>query len=151
MTNKCECDNQLEDGLCDGSGTITWANGSKYSGQLKNNIPNGHGFMTMPNDQSYIGEFKDGEYYGLGYGVFIMETGNPDYPKKTFSGEMKNGLSEGRGTACIYDKFDNIITRYEGKFEAGLPGRGTMYYYDINGDIIETKKGLFDDIFLVEQ
>lgn len=46
----------LRDGKKHGSGTYTWANGSKFSGEYRDARKEGHGRMTYNNGDVYEGE-----------------------------------------------------------------------------------------------
>jgi len=51
---------EYKDGLPDGKGTVTFANGEKYVGEFKMGLPNGKGAYTFTNGEKYVGEFIDG-------------------------------------------------------------------------------------------
>jgi hypothetical protein len=57
---------QWKDGLPDGQGTYTWADGEKYVGEWKDGLPDGLGTFTTPDGFKYVGEFKDGDRHGQG-------------------------------------------------------------------------------------
>jgi len=38
----------------------------KYVGEIENGVPNGHGILTYSGGDKYVGEFKDGEKHGRG-------------------------------------------------------------------------------------
>ena len=56
----------FKDGLQDGKGTYTWANGDKYEGEFKNGFEDGKGTFTWADGDKYEGEWKDGLKHGKG-------------------------------------------------------------------------------------
>ena len=49
-----------------GKGTMTYANGAKYTGEWKDGSPNGQGTKTYANGSKYVGEWKDDMMHGQG-------------------------------------------------------------------------------------
>ena len=49
-----------------GRGTLTFANGAKYSKEFMNGFFQGSGVLTFPNGGQYEGQFELGKYQGLG-------------------------------------------------------------------------------------
>jgi hypothetical protein len=48
------------------TGTITFEDGSVYTGQLKKGVPNGQGTLIYSDTSTYTGQFKDGKPHGTG-------------------------------------------------------------------------------------
>jgi hypothetical protein len=59
-----------KDGLANGQGTFTFANGKNMLVNIKMAKPNGQGTFTFANGAKYVGEFKDNKYYGQGTYTF---------------------------------------------------------------------------------
>lgn len=51
----------LEGNCQDGSGTIQWDDGSKFSGNFVNGAPDGDGIYTDPNGKEFTVTYKDGQ------------------------------------------------------------------------------------------
>ena len=54
------------DGKRHGRGTLTFANGAKYSGEFVNGFFQGSGILAFPDGGRYEGQFELGKYQGLG-------------------------------------------------------------------------------------
>ena len=79
------------EGDCDnGTGTLTYKDGSKYIGTFKGGIENGPGTWFHKDGSKFIGQFLKG--YINGYGKYIHEDGTE------YNGEYKDGLTHGKGT-----------------------------------------------------
>ncbi|NJP12643.1 MAG: hypothetical protein HC866_26895 [Leptolyngbyaceae cyanobacterium RU_5_1] len=122
-----------------GQGVYTFADGSRYTGQFAGGQPHGKGtFVFLENGKyshTYTGRFYLGVINGNGVvtnangvrcsGVFYSSTltgkGSCTYPRgnafKTYSGELRNGRPDGRGS-LVYSNGK----RYTGEFRNGLPG-----------------------------
>ena len=58
----------------DGSGTLTYLNGTKYVGEFRNGAVNGQGTFTAPDGTKYVGEFKDNTFDGQGSLTYLDGT-----------------------------------------------------------------------------
>lgn len=84
-----------------GSGTVTYDDGSTYTGQLKAGEPHGTGTMTYADGSTYVGKWKNGVTNGQGR--FEDADGTVMEGKFTdgqFEGEVQNAVQE-RGTAPV--------------------------------------------------
>ena len=63
----------------------------KYEGQVENGIPNGQGTITYPDGRKYVGEYKNGKIWN-GQGTKTWTNGD------MYEGEFKDGLQNGQGT-----------------------------------------------------
>lgn len=84
-----------------GSGTITFDDGSVYTGQLKNGEPNGQGTMVYADGSRYVGGWKNGVTNGQGR--FEDADGTVMDGKFTngeFEGEVQNAVQK-RSTAPV--------------------------------------------------
>lgn len=71
-------------------GTVTFADGTRYSGTWEFGYRHGHGVLTYPDGRKYIGEFHAGNRHGQG---------TMKYPDgRIYKGEFKNGKRTGIGT-----------------------------------------------------
>jgi hypothetical protein len=84
-----------------GSGTVTYDDGSTYTGQLKAGEPNGTGTMVYADGSTYVGKWKNGVTNGQGR--FEDADGTVMEGKFTdgqFEGEVQNAVQE-RGAAPV--------------------------------------------------
>jgi len=65
---------RFEVGLCDGLGVMTFADQSRYEGEFSDGKFNGVGVFTRCDGMRYEGEFKDGRIWGLGLLTFADGT-----------------------------------------------------------------------------
>ena len=70
-------------GCSTSQGTMTFADGTTYTGEFKDDESNGQGTKTFADGSTYTGQWKDGEANGLGTETL------PDGTKRT--GEWKDG------------------------------------------------------------
>ena len=70
-------------GVCDGQGTMVWADGTNYTGQWKNNQYHGKGKLIYADGSWYEGEFAKGTFNGQG--TYVWSDGN------SLSGKWKDG------------------------------------------------------------
>lgn len=75
---------EVVDGFPQGQGTFTWPDGDSYVGNFENGIQNGQGTYTFANGDRYVGEYKDGKYHGQG--TFTFADG------RVVSGIFENGV-----------------------------------------------------------
>jgi len=100
-----------------GSGSDSFASGSKYIGQFIENQRHGHGTMSHSNGCIYDGGWKFGEC--CGQGKYVESNGYG------YSGEWENDLKHGHGIETI-----DRDTSYEGQFYKGTrhgKGRTTTF------------------------
>ncbi|WP_422002942.1 MORN repeat-containing protein [Reyranella sp.] len=98
-----------------GRGTFVFANGAKYTGDFRDNRPNGRGMYVWPNGNRYIGEFRENQRTGQG----TLYYANGD----RYQGEFVDGKAQGRGIRTFA-----AGGRYEGEWRNDLPnGYGTSY------------------------
>ena len=71
--------------MSDCVGTLTFKNGTRYTGEWKNNRYHGQGTFTDSNGDTFTGEWKNGLRHGR---VIATYAGTGD----TFTGEWENGL-----------------------------------------------------------
>jgi hypothetical protein len=109
--------------------TITYPDGSKYSGEFKDGIKNGKGIYTYPDGTQYIGEFKDNKFHGQGE---ITHFSGDNY-----KGEFMNGDRHGKGTHTYIGG-----GQYIGEFKNGLQhGEGTNTFNDGGKEVGEYFEG----------
>ena len=92
---------KIENGKPNGTGSITFPDGTMYVGKLKDGKRNGQGTRTYPNGEKYVGEFKDGKSHGQG--TYTWSDGSK------YVGEYKDGK---RWKGTEYDKNGNIFLKY---------------------------------------
>jgi len=107
----------MEGDCVNGVGTMTWSDGTKYTGGFKNSKLDGQGTLTDANGR-YVGEFKEGNFNGQGTWTFVA--GN------RYVGGFKDGVFNGQGNWTLADG-----NRYVGAFKDGkLNGRGAYTWPD---------------------
>ena len=131
----------IKNNIPDGSGTITYADGSKYEGEFQNGWRNGQGIEYYKNgNPKYNGKWENDKYHG--YGTYTELNGDK------YTGDFQKGWRHGNGTLTYsngdkytgmfnYDQFNNdgILTyangsKYEGQFYNGkFDGDGILTYY----------------------
>jgi len=105
---------EFQNGMYNGRGTYTFADGSKYLGEFKDGKYNGQGLLTTADGFKLVGEFKDNKPNGQG--TFTLADGSK------YVGELKDGKFNGQGTLNSA-KGDN----YVGDFKDGnFNGQGTL-------------------------
>ena len=60
-------------------GTITWADGGKYTGEFKDGFKNGQGTYTFADGTKYVGEWQNGKRNGQGTYTFDNEHSAMEY------------------------------------------------------------------------
>jgi Uncharacterized protein conserved in bacteria len=92
------------------TGNLTWANGATYKGalkSLKNKIPHGAGVYFFPESEQWT-----------------EVGGTKVYKLKSYTGEFKNGVFNGKGT---FRSFNDYV--YKGQFKNGrFYGKGEIVY-----------------------
>ena len=129
---------EMVNGLREGKGTYSFANGDKYEGDWKSNKMEGKGVYTYKDGDKYDGEwvggkkkgqgiyyFSDGKRYEgnwvqskmEGKGIFYYANGDK------YDGEWKNSKREGKGTYYYSNG-----CKYEGEWKDGKKeGNGTLH------------------------
>ena len=125
-------------GMKHGFGEYRYANGAKYIGGYNNDLMEGLGTLYYINGSRYEGEILEGKYHGKGIyyyppeseyklfsgtyrngkehnGTYIDSEGRP-----VDSGQLKDGLLHGEGTAYSYKEDGSIDYIYRGNFKNGL-------------------------------
>ncbi|KAL6059135.1 MORN motif, variant 2 [Balamuthia mandrillaris] len=101
-----------------GQGTMTWANGKKYSGSFREGVPHGRGVMHWPNGERFEGECKNGKAHG--FAIRIYQNGTK------YEGYWVEDQEEGKGTMTWADG-----RVYSGDWKAGKRcGYGVMTWPD---------------------
>ena len=108
-----EYEGEYKDGLRDGQGTLTYADGRMYVGEFKDGLRDGQGTYTWANGDHYVGEFKDDNIHGQG--TYTWANGNH------YVGEWKDGTYHGQGT----------YTWADGRKEEGIYRDGVFLYENI--------------------
>ena len=116
-----------------GTGTFTFPNGNRYTGGMKRGVPHGRGSFAFADSGTYNGQFFLGQVKGQGtYTTKLMRcqgqffssnlsgkgscTFDPATGYRSYTGEWRKGLIEGRGTVVYTDG-----TTFSGQFRAGKP------------------------------
>eukprot|EP00882_Tetradesmus_deserticola_P013360 GHRQ01014183.1.p1 GENE.GHRQ01014183.1~~GHRQ01014183.1.p1 ORF type:complete len:144 (+),score=36.24 GHRQ01014183.1:50-481(+) len=89
--------------------SLTWHDGTMYTGLTKNGKMHSHGILTFPNKDRYEGMFEEGEMHGCG--VYVWSTG------MIYRGDWARGVMHGCGTR-IWKQPDGSMGASEGKFFA---------------------------------
>jgi hypothetical protein len=82
-------DGEIFNGMLDGEGLMTWADGSTYSGLWVSNMRDGKGTMKWPNGNVYMGMFKNDEMNGKGTLIYADQ--------HQYAGKFKDGVPHGSG------------------------------------------------------
>lgn len=115
------------------SNTVTYSDGSSYSGEMKGLLKSGKGRMDYGNGDIYEGQW-DGDLMN-GTGKYSFNNGD------VYEGEFKNSKKDGHG---VYTYHNGSV--FEGNFSEGLrQGEGTMKSV-VNGELnaFDTYVGTYD-------
>lgn len=129
----------FRNGFFHGRGIFTYANGDQYTGQFAGGQPHGIGeyvyLLKGKRSHAYSGQFYSGIVNGQGvvtnvnglkctgtfYSNRLVGKGTCTFPAqsifKTYTGELRDGRPEGRGTVIYRDG-----KKYTGQFRNGVPG-----------------------------
>lgn len=88
-----------------GTGTVVYSNGNRYTGSFRNGLPDGRGVQTTSSGQEYTGGFKNGNRDGFG---ILTVTG-----KFRYAGEFRQNTFDGAGILIMEDG-----TKYGGEFRS---------------------------------
>ena len=117
-----------------GSGTVSFEDGSTYTGQLKNGAPHGKGTMVYADGSRYIGGWKNGVVDGQGRfedaDGTVMEG---KFVQGEFQGEIQNAVQE-RGTASVDVQERTETGKGMGKGDTGQRKTASK------GETLKTKK-----------
>ena len=80
----------MKNGVREGTGKYTWADGSTYEGGYKNDMKDGEGTFIFANGDRYDGHFVSDVRQGKG--TYTWKNG--DY----YTGDFKNNMMDGHGT-----------------------------------------------------
>lgn len=119
-------------------GSITTANGHKYSGEISEGKPNGEGTLQYLDGRKYSGEFQNGVPHGQGTetnALGAIKTGYWTSNNLTFgidsSSSMCSGVYTKNWNNCFGTRTDSANNRYAGEFRDGQPnGVGILTYAD---------------------
>ena len=115
---------EIENGLPNGKGRITFSSGSKYVGEWENGMQNGQGTYIYGKGRwegdKYEGGWKDGVMNGQG--TFTFHDGGK------YEGEFKDDKRNGQGTYTYPDGYNSV-----GEWRENKPWNITEY--DKNGNI----------------
>lgn len=99
-------------------GTITYPDGSRYSGTFKDGLYNGYGHMSYSDGSRYVGNWVDGWQHGAGKMDYVDGS--------SYDGEWKEGEKHGRGKMIFFDG-----SSFEGTWKDGkISGEGTLKFID---------------------
>ncbi|CAM8623317.1 Caspase domain containing protein [Oxalobacteraceae bacterium] len=63
-------ESEFRNGMTNGQGTYTYANGGRYVGEFKDFMKHGQGTFTTADGSKYVGEYKNGKPHGQGTATF---------------------------------------------------------------------------------
>jgi len=116
----------LNHGVREGYGTLSWNDGSRYSGLFHNDMKQGEGTMFYSNGDIFIGEWEEEKKTGdSGTYMFAESTGK-------YTGSFSNGVQSGAG------QYSTDGTSFSGQYLEGQREQGDLE--QINGD---TYSGFF--------
>ena len=130
LKKEFEYEGEFKDGLRDGQGTLTFADGRMYVGEFKDGLKHGQGTYTWPDGDHYVGEFFLDKRHGQGKMIYA----NGDQ----YVGEFKYGLRDGQGI-LVTD-----LGEYVGAWKRGKShGQGTLIWADGRKEEGIWKEGFF--------
>ena len=110
-------DECIEGDCVNGSGTMVFATGHKYTGEFKDGIRHGKGVLLMPGDRKIVGVWENNE---ISEGTYTQPDGT------VYEGQWRHRERNGKGALTFPDG-----RRYTGDFKSGLRhGQGTMLFPD---------------------
>jgi TPR repeat protein len=140
-----EPENQIDD--ADTEEQIIYNDGSSYRGEVENGVPEGFGTMTFTNGDSMYGIFINGimndatAHYDFADGgsydgpmfktIFIgpgTRTFGGDYVGHSYTGEFENGNFNGQGTYFFPDGSTNVGEFKDGTFVPSKPAKPDYVY-----------------------
>jgi hypothetical protein len=92
-TNRYE--GEIRNGMYNGRGVYTWANGGRYDGEWRNGVKEGKGVYTWASGNRYEGEFRNDMQNG--HGVLISRGGS------RYDGQWLDDQAHGPGTLTFND------------------------------------------------
>ncbi len=105
-------------------GKIVYADGSEYEGALDGFVRSGQGTLTYANGDRYTGEWKNDEIHGMGKFEYHSTT-------DVYEGYVEGGKKVGYGKYIYKALTQSPNTIYEGNYENDLPnGQGKLTFYD---------------------
>jgi len=117
-TDRSKYTGAMGNGLFNGQGTYSWADGDKYTGQWEDDLFKGQGTYSWTNGDKYEGEWQDDMFQG--HGIYTWASGS------SYEGEWKDGVKEGQGTYSWANG-----DKYTGTWKAGVKdGQGTYTWAD---------------------
>ena len=146
-------DECVEGDCVNGTGTMVYSTGHKFTGGFKDGMRHGEGVMLMPGKRKLVGVWQDNEITEgtitypdgrsyTGQWKFRERSGQgtltwPDGRK--YTGEFRHDQRHGKGTMIFPDG-----RKYVGDFQSGeRTGQGTMTYPDGTKRVGEFKNGEF--------
>ena len=125
---------EVKNGLRNGQGTYTFADGKKYIGQFKDDVFFGNGTLMNADGSKYVGQFKDDQMSGQGTYTW------PDNSR--YIGQFKNGTFHGQGS-YFWDDGRKYVGDWKDNKKSGYG-----VFYQANGAI--EKQGIWKDDLLVQ-
>ena len=115
---------EIEQGLPNGQGTLTYPDGTKYKGGFKDGKFCGQGTIKYFDGRKYVGQWKNGKYNGRG--TFTWKDGDK------YEGEYKDNVKHGQG---ILSRFRG--STYKGELKDGKQWNGETTFPPSSSGITE--------------